>query len=178
VQALHPQLRGTLETYLFELGWLAEERDDRDEARAAFSEIHQQEEARLVAGGYLQLLDGKLDLAASAMTKMGADLEHTDWWVQVAASDAFLVAGEGWLRLGRDRDAAAALARGLALLEPIEMPAYQRRLARTRGLLARVIAKSDPDRARKLAELALSWYRAAGHYDVFVAELQPIMDSR
>ena len=178
LQALHPELRGTLETYRFELGWLAEERGDRDEARAAFSEIDQPDEARRVAAGYLQLLAGQLEPAARAMMIVGADLEHADWWIRVTASDAFLVAGEGWLRLGRDRDAAAALSRGLALLEPIEMPAYQRRRARTQGLLAHAIARSDPDRAHKLAELALRWYRAAGHYDAVVAELQAIKDSR
>jgi len=175
MQRLHPHLRETVDDYLYELGWLAEERGDVSEARRAFAEIRQPPNAR-VAPGYVALLDGKLEEAARTMTALGRELEgSTDYWLRVAAADAYMVAATAALNLHRDADAIASLARALPLLENIEdMPAYRRRLARCRAALARLLATREPARAHDLATRAIAWYRDAIGYDRELAELAAI----
>jgi len=172
MQRLHPHLRETVDDYLYELGRLAEERGDVDEARRAFAQVRQQPNAG-VAAGYLALLDGKLDDAARTMAALGGELASSpDVWIRVAASDAFVVAGAAATRLHRDADAIASLTRALPLLEKIEdIPVYRRRLARCRGALAQLLATREPQRARELAALAAAWYRDAIGYDRELAEL-------
>ena len=176
LQQLHPHLHEIVAPYWYELGWLAEERGDAGEAKTAFTLGRDADDS---AAGYLQLLDGKLEAAATAMTKVADEDEHApNWWDRVTAADAVLVAAISWHRLGRDRDAESALSRGVTVLEGVDsLPVYARRLARQRAMLARLIAKRDPARARDLAALAARWYRAAGGYDAIAAELQAITDS-
>jgi hypothetical protein len=172
---LHPHLRETADDYIYELGWLAEERGDTDEARRAFTAVRQAANAR-VAAGYLALLDGKLDAAVRSMEALGRELEASpDYWVRVAASDAYMVAATSAAKLGRDADAIASLTRALPLLEKIDdMPPYRRRLARCRATLARLLASREPRRARELADLAGTWYRSAGGYDRELAALDAL----
>jgi len=175
MQRLHPHLRDTVEDYLYELGWLLEERGDAAEARRAFADIRNAPNAR-VAPGYVALLDGKLEDSARAMTAVGRELEGSpDIWVRIAASDAYQVAATAQTRLHREADAIATLTHTLPLLEKIEdMPAHKRRLARCRAALARLLVTREPARARELAALAAGWYRETAGYDRELADLAPI----
>jgi hypothetical protein len=179
LQQLHPHLQDMLDTCWYELGWLAEERGDLTEARAAFAAVRSSDDDGLVARGYLQLLDGNPLSAATAMMELGSQLENApESWLHVSAADAFFVASMSWQRVGRERDAERMLSSGVRLLETIDdTPSYARRLARYRSALARLVAKTDPQRARGLAELAGRWYQAAGGYDAVAAQMKAITDS-
>jgi hypothetical protein len=163
---------GTISACVFELGWLAEERGDRAEARAAMARVRDTEgPLREMADAYRAMLDGKLAEAAAAARRVG-ERYRSESWEQFDAASAYLLAATCELA-GHHSAAAVVDARAaLALFEQLSSLSrtanYQRRLARTRALLAGLVAQPE---ARRLANDALGWYRGAGGYDAVVARL-------
>jgi tetratricopeptide (TPR) repeat protein len=159
----------------YELGWLAEERGDATEARAAMQRVDS--DRNPIAQAYLAALDGKLDEAVQQARRAAAGME-TEWWNKFYAGDGYLFAAICADRLHHRDDAIAAARTALATLDPLtvikEAPYYLRRTARARALLARLLAPSAPAEAGALAREAAAWYRTAGGYDAAIGELDAI----
>lgn len=172
----HPMVaQGTIANCMFELGWLAEERGDTAAARAAMQQVAPIDgPLPFAARAYLLALDGKLAEAAVAARAAG-DRFRSESWARFNAADAYRLAAACNAELGRlaqardDARAALELFEELAFLA--RMPNYQRRLARTRALLARIAPM--PQAARHASDAA-AWYRSAGGYDERVHELDAI----
>jgi eukaryotic-like serine/threonine-protein kinase len=159
----------------YELGWLAEERGDAAEARAAMRQVG--DARRPIAQAYLAALDGKLD-DAIGLARRGAAGLQTEWWHKLFAGDGHLLAAICADRLQR-RDAAIADARAaLAIYDQLtvikQAPFYLRRVSRARALLARLLAPTDRSEAVALAREAAGWYRSAGGYDAIAAALEQL----
>jgi serine/threonine protein kinase len=173
----HPHLRALLERCDFELGWLAEERGDNESARRLMVGVTLPDEPRSrVAAGYVLMFDGKLREAAIAMQHLGEEIEADPaLWAIAENADAFLVAAICWSRLGETANAIVALEHSLAILDRAAptFPVFERRLARTRAELARVLTR-DRARTAELAAQAARWYRAAGGYDAIAAEMEAL----
>jgi tetratricopeptide (TPR) repeat protein len=116
-----------------------------------------------------------LDMIAAANKKVG-------WFERFpAAVDAWLIAANARIALGKPDAAIAALREALAIMADTRINQtavrYKRRLARTRALLASLLAQRDPKEARLLAQSSLEWSRAAGGYDQRVRDLEAITGS-
>lgn len=162
----------------YELGWLAEERGDAAEARAAMQRVDNARKP--IALAYLAALDGKLDDAIGQARRAGDGLQ-SEWWSKFYAGDGFLFAAICADHLHRTDDAISNLRTALAIYDQLTMikqaPYYLRRVARARALLARLVAPSAPAEATQLAGAAAAWYRAAGGYDGIAGELEAIARS-
>ena len=175
LRTYHPTIQGTLDNCTFELGWLAEERGDVTEGRAMMARVgHDRVE---LARAYLDAWDGKLDSAATRAHRYAAAITG-EWWQMKLAANGFLVAAQWFDKLGRRSDAIADADRALAILDGLPTLAqtahFERRRARTRALLARMIAATNPARAHELATLAAQWYRTAGGYDAIATEMETL----
>jgi hypothetical protein len=172
VQQLHAEAAALIDGCAYELGWLAEERGDTAEARAAMQQVG--DEHRPIALAYLAAADDKLDDAIQKARGAAAGLQG-EWWTRFYAGDGLLFAAICADRLHRPGEAIANLRAALAIYDELTMiqqqPYYQRRVARTRALLARLVAPSDPAEAARLAGAAAAWYRAAGGYAAIAAEM-------
>jgi hypothetical protein len=186
----YPHQRDRIVKCRYELGWLADERGDRAAAQAAYepvaaAAIEQEaiEQPVLVARAQMAMLRDKpaeadrlaLDMIAAANKKVG-------WFERFpAAVDAWLIAANARIALGKPDAAIAALREALAIMADTRINQtavrYKRRLARTRALLASLLAQRDPKEARLLAQSSLEWSRAAGGYDQRVRDLEAITGS-
>jgi hypothetical protein len=184
-QRWHPQLVAVLAECAFERAWLADERGDAAAAVAAMQlatrdPLSPAERGKgAIAASYLAIAAGTRPLPAiHEVEALAAALAKIDaWWNRAEAADAYVTAALGWDRLGKPRDAERCWKAALALLEHVNQPSFDRRLARVRATLAKRWALAQPDAARGLATAALGWYRAAGGYDAEVAALTPIARS-
>ena len=159
----------------YELGWLAEERGDTAEARAAMQRVDNARKP--IALAYLAAQGGKLD-DAIGQARRAADGLQGEWWTKFYAGDGLLFAAICAGQLHRPKDAIANLRAALAIYDQLtvikQAPYYLRRVARAKGLLARLVASSDPAEASQLAGDAAAWYRTAGGYDALAGELEAI----
>jgi hypothetical protein len=180
---MHPHLTEKIAECMFELGWLAEERGDLVEARSAFAVVkHERNLEEIIARGYVLMLDRGYQDAAREMVAVFDEYNQRDHiWPRFRVVDALFVVAHSQLQLGLREDALATLRRALTALEGLTPLAstvvYQRRLARVRATLARVLANTDAAAAKQLANIALAWYRKAGGYDAVVKELEAITGS-
>jgi eukaryotic-like serine/threonine-protein kinase len=175
----HPTVTRTIADCAFELGWLAEERGDVPAARAAMVGVPAiGGPVPEAAAAYVLALDGQHAEAAAAARAVG-DSFRTVAWQRFQAADGYRLAAASNAKLGRTAEARADARTALRLLEELthlaRMANYQRRLARTRALLAHL---SAPNEAARLARVAADWYRAAGGYDERVRELDAIASRR
>ena len=170
---LHPHLDQDLSECLYELGWLAHERGDLAEARAALSNVPELGMAhRAVAvRGLLASLDHPDEQIASELETRGA--VSTVFWERGWVSDTNLACGLVWKSLGRNAAAIRCFSVGVALLEQGKTP-FARRLARLRAELARVLVASDRERARVLARDAMAYYAGVPGYEPVGIELAGI----
>ena len=174
--ALHPHLVAQLANYWFETAQIMEERDNPVGMLEAFAELPAAREETRIANGYRLMMNGKHADAIAEMTQFADEQTRVDHlWRKMRASDALYVAGKAELALGRTTAAVATLRRALDLLGRAERPTAQRRRARLQSVLAPVLAPSEPDQARTLADEALAWSRAAGGYDARVAALTALV---
>jgi DNA-binding SARP family transcriptional activator len=82
-------------------------------------------------------------------------------WTQLSVADA-LVVKEDW-------------SRAHAVLEKLDQPMYQRRLARVRRMLAETSREQRPAEAREHARLALDWYRDQPGDEAIVRSLEAVI---
>jgi hypothetical protein len=166
---------GLLSRCAYDLGWLAEERGDVAAARRWFARVADQRGP--VARSYLAALDGKDDEAIGAAHVAAAGL-RSEWWNQLYAGDALVVAAISAERLHRPAAAIADLREALATYDRLttikQAPFTQRRVVRAHARLARLLAASDPAAASAQASAALAWYRTAGGNDVGQGELEAL----
>jgi tRNA A-37 threonylcarbamoyl transferase component Bud32 len=159
----------------FERAWLADEIDDVAVATAAMTvaasdPVPDRRYAEIAAGFVALARKTDPQRSITELRALGAKLaELPQSWKRIRGADAYIAAARGaeWNKLPSADSWSAAL----AILEAIDRPIYQRRLARVRAALARQLVRSRPDEARRLATLARDWYVAAGGYDDVIAKL-------
>jgi tetratricopeptide (TPR) repeat protein len=178
----HPtttQSRTALCTY--QLGWLAEERGDRATARTELTRIPadggpQDLVGRAIRSYLADAPDQALREARDAIGRL-----QGQWWTQIYAVDALIVAAAAHVRRGHPDDAIASLRQALTLLDglaAVEAGADRpRRLARVRAQLAILEATRNRPAAQRHAEAAIAWYRLVGGYDAQIAALAATADS-
>ena len=100
------------------------------------------------------------------------------WFDRNVGANAYLVSAIAYRKLGNTARAITVLRH---ILEIYKDPSFntaasynKRRLARTRAMLARLLAASDPETAKSLAQEALAWYRQAGGYEAVIVDLEAI----
>ncbi|HMG55537.1 MAG TPA: serine/threonine-protein kinase [Kofleriaceae bacterium] len=183
--ALHPESGFEILQCQFQLGWLAVERGDDAAARAAFTRVVASEAngghgARLaIARAHLARLAGQPAEArrelAAALAGLGP-IERATWWMLPDHADALVARAALDRSAGRPAEARAAFDAARTALETVlrysTLPRNARRLAYAQAGLARSWPGPLPPDARRHAEAALSWYRAAGGYDDAIAELE------
>jgi eukaryotic-like serine/threonine-protein kinase len=178
--AYHAQASASLVSRCaYDLGWLAEERGDVREARAAMQQVTDNKAP--IARAYVVALDGSPERAGRLAQAAVEGLQGA-WWEKFYAGDAQLFAATCADRGGHRDDALASVRLALAIYEQLTMirdtPSYLRRVARAKALLARLLAASarteDRAEARRLAGDAATWYRAAGGYDAIAAALEQL----
>jgi len=176
VQAFHAkEVTSTVSQCAYELGWLAEERGDAVEARAAMQLVDNTRKP--IAKAYLAALDGKLDEAIQQARRAAAGLD-SEWWNRLYAGDGLLFAAICADRLHHAADAIATVKVALATYDKLpviqQAPFFLRRVSRAKALLSRLVASSDRGLAGTLAGEAAAWYRAAGGYEAIAGELEAI----
>jgi len=178
---LHPHIPLKIDDCMYSLGWMLEELGNTTEARSAFDRIHTDPHVAPLAAGYLLLLDGKLEEAATRMVALADELDrHTDYWVKYRAADARLLVASSELGL-RHRDVAIRqLQRTLETLDSMakvlgNSALYRRRRARVEFLLARALATTDHAAAVQYAVRAADWFRTAGGYEARLAEMNALI---
>ncbi len=180
--AWHPHLRARIAKCNYELGWLLDERGDRAGARHAYEAIVATGFGREheVARAMLAHFDGNAAEAEQHASAIVTNAGAADaWFARFPFSvDAWLVAAQTRLLRGKPDAAIAALRAALDVMaDPRinhEAARYQRRLARTRAMLAPLLAKRDPGRAAALAQKAIDAARALGGYEARIRELEPL----
>lgn len=183
-RSMHSHLAIQVAHCTFEVGWLAAELGDPVAAAAAMRRVAssstEDRDKAEIAAGFAEVLAGSAGGAALVRLQDRAIrlAARDDWYDRVNGADAYAAAAVGWEALGRGGDAASAWTAALAILERVDLPVYERRLARARAAAARHLVARDRDVARRHAGAALAWYRAAGGYDRDVRELEAIMESR
>src|SRR5262249_21489487 len=159
-----------VENYWFELGQMMEDRGDAAGEREAFAQLAADRDVTNIASGYLRVLDGKPGEAVPAMKQLAAKLVRDGHlWTKMLASDALYGAALAEIALGQAQAAADDLRCAIDLLDRAERIEEQRRLARLQTALARLLVRTQPEQARRFAQAALAWSRAAGGYDARVA---------
>jgi eukaryotic-like serine/threonine-protein kinase len=176
-QRYHPN-NANLGVCAFEVGWLAEERGDGDAARESMALVTQPDSPyKRVASAYTVMLAGNPAEAAETMERLVDELDDgRPLWAVASEIDAYLIAASSWLKLGRKANAIGALSDSVRRLEEVVLvfPYMQRRLARSRAMLARLVSASDRALAKRLATEAAAWYRAAGGYEAVLAEMDQL----
>ncbi len=173
----YPHYKTKIDQCFYELGWLADERGDREGARTAMASVGDSPDERVpLARAYSILFRGDAAEAARVASKLATDAsQRPAWWEQFYAVDAWVIEATARLVLDERAIAADVLSRALRQLEqpsPVSGATfYQRRLARVRAMLATL---SSGRRARELADQAIAWYRSAGGYDEIVVKLDAI----
>ena len=176
----------------FHLGWLAFEQGDVARARAAFTRAVGSEATGgngvklTLARAHLDLLAGRLAEAANELDAARAELgplDHAAWWVLADAADMMLARGAIARRAGHEARAGADFEAARQTLETVltvsSTPRNARRLAFARASLVRSwVAGPLPPDARRHAEAAIAWYRAAGGYDDVIDELERVLARR
>ncbi|HEY5925221.1 MAG TPA: serine/threonine-protein kinase, partial [Kofleriaceae bacterium] len=115
----------------YEAAWLADEQDDRAAAAAWMKHVvaHQPGGLRQqTAGSYIAVVESAAD-RATRIAELARRVAATEssWWWRLAAADALTVIAMTDPRIWQ---------RVVTLLETIDQPLYQRRLARARRMLA------------------------------------------
>jgi hypothetical protein len=181
-----PHQRDRIAKCNYELGFLLDERADRDAARAAYAAAAATEfgsEAR-IAKAALSLYDSKYAEAEQAARAIIESARPADpWFARFPSSvDAWLIVARARLATTKPDAALEALRAALDVMADPRInkasARYQRRLAHTRALLAGLLAPRDPRMARELASHALAWSRSAGGYDQRVRELEELTAAR
>jgi hypothetical protein len=181
-QRWHPQLTVKLTDCAFERAWLADDRGDVPGAVAAMriaamDPLTPRERQRgTIAESYAKIAAGDhVTEVSAAMERIGVTLAKApEFWIRSSAADAYTTAARGWDRIGKAGDADRCWAAAVTLLEQLDQPLYERRLAHAHAALARHRRLTRPADARRLAAAAVAWYRAAGGYQTEVAELASI----
>jgi hypothetical protein len=143
---LHPHQVTQISECSFELGWLAVERGDAAAARAAFARVTVDETLHAIAAGYVATFDDP-EAAAATLAALGERDRGADaWWVRATAADAYFGAALAFERAHAIDRAIAALDHAVRLLDGVVRGApiatFERRLARCRATLARLVASS------------------------------------
>ena len=178
----HPERTVALADCAFERAWLADDRGDTPGARAAMQLAvadplsPREREKGTIAVRYVAITGGDADASTlQSLEQIAVKLASgAAWWTRGEAADAYVTAALGWDRLDQAREAERCWSAALALLEGVQQPMYERRLARVRATLARRWATARPADARRSAASAIAWYRGAGGYDSAVAALVAI----
>jgi tetratricopeptide (TPR) repeat protein len=176
----HADLQRKLDACYFELGWLAGERGDLDEMKRSMASVKLPDNRLFkVAAAYVQLADGKVDEAARSMEEYGQTMAaDADWAGRATGANALLVAAMAHEKNGKPELAVSALKRAIVIFDDPKInksASYiKRRIARTRAMLAKLLAKSDPETAKSLAREALVWYRQVSGYEATITELEAI----
>ena len=123
-QRLHPHLGPKISHCAFEIGWLAEELGELDEARASMQVVLAFERGdtfeRGFAAGLLLLLDGRPAEAAGAMEVLAErEREAAQPWVRFKAANAWIAAAVAQRRAGQPARARAHLESARAMLETL-----------------------------------------------------------
>jgi hypothetical protein len=177
----YPYKRSWVAKCRYESGWLAVERGDAEAARrdyeaVAAADVYASERAR----AQLALLDGRVAEADRLATAIAKETEtFHSWFSRFPASvDAWLIAAQARIALGKPEGAVTALRRALALMDDPQLNQsavrVQRRLARVRAQLALLLATENPKEAARLAVQALDWSRAAGGYEARISALEKL----
>jgi hypothetical protein len=155
--ALHPHLVERVGHCVYEQGWLAEERGDRADARAAFAAFPESDLLeRPLARGYLALLDGKPD-AAGMRALAESYAARSDVWSKWRAVDAWIV-----VALSDPAGERAALESALAAVDRLGEFAKTTFVKRRRGrILRRLVELGDRDPVH-LAD-ARAWAALGGY---------------
>jgi hypothetical protein len=161
----------------YDLGWLAEERGDTSEARAAMQQVGDMRAP--VAQAYLAGLDGD-PARAIGLARAAAEGLQSEWWRKIYAGDALLVAAICAERLGRRSEALSHARAAFATYDELAMirttPVYLRRMARVNATLARLLVvdpASRPEAMRRAGE-ATDWYRSTGGYEAAALALEAL----
>jgi hypothetical protein len=176
----HPDSQRRIESCSYELGWLAAERDDKPDMKAWMAAVQRPDnQYRKVAEAHVALAEGKPSEVAPAMETYGKKLAgDTMWWNRIVGADALLLSAIAYQALDQPARAAQIVESSLVVFDDPgfnkSASYYKRRLARARAMLAHLIAKSNPETAKSLANEALAWYRQAGGYDDVVAGLEAL----
>jgi len=161
----------------YDLGWLAEERGDVAETRAAMQQVSDMRAP--VAQAYLAALDGDRPRALELARAAAGGLQ-SEWWLKIYAGDALLLAAQLSDRLGQRADALGHARAALATYDELVMirdtPMAARRIARAKAVLARllVVDPAAQPEAMRLAGEAADWYRDTGGYDAALAALRAL----
>ncbi|MEJ7600953.1 MAG: serine/threonine-protein kinase [Kofleriaceae bacterium] len=159
----------------FELAWLADEVDDVTTATSAMqlavADPKSDRYYATIGAAYLALVTGTdpSRTIAELRTFAARVAVSPQYWERVYAADAYIAAARGAER--RNLPALGSWSAALSILEAINLPIYDRRLARVRAAVARELVHTQPDEAHRLSKLARAWYVAAGGYDDLIAAL-------
>ena len=166
---LHPHSPISIDCH-YDLGWLAVERGDVVEAKAAYGVVAAAQEGPRSAIATAELARLAGDRSTTRVDAIArASAAEPAWWARLPAADAYAIAAAIH---GSSADGHQALRAARAILG--EALGYRnathvrRRYIRATALLA--LATRD----RALAAEAISWYRTAGGYDRAIAELAAI----
>ncbi|MEZ4363156.1 MAG: serine/threonine-protein kinase [Kofleriaceae bacterium] len=179
----HPHLVPEVVECSYTLGWLADERGDRADAKRWLKITTTAESSEAaVAAGYLGLGERDAQVALEMEALAAEHAAAAEWWSRTWAADAGLVAALAWRATGQPERELRALEAALAIIEDTNRvqsnPFHQRRLSRIQRELARALATSDRARARRLADAAITWYRQAGGYEQTIERLSELFDPR
>jgi tetratricopeptide (TPR) repeat protein len=180
LMTFHTENQRRIDTCNYELGWLAAERGDAAEMKSTMAAVQWADNQYLpIAKAYLLFADGKLDDVARTMEEYGQKFAaEKGWWDRNVGAAAFMIASLAYEKLGQPERAVPLLETSLVIFEDPgfnkSASYYKRKLARTRAMLAKLVAKTKPETAKSLAKEALAWYREAGGYEATIAELEKL----
>jgi tetratricopeptide (TPR) repeat protein/predicted Ser/Thr protein kinase len=153
----------------YEAALLSDDGDDREAAVALMTKVIEQSRAtksadfhRAIAESYISTVRATPELPhlISDLDDLIAKAANNEW-TQLLVADALMVK-EDW-------------ARAHEVLEKLDRPMYQRRLARARRMLAVSPKDRRPAEARELARFALDWYRDQPGDEAIVRSLEAII---
>ena len=152
----------------WQAAWIADESDDPATAAVWMARIPADASATTtIAGAYIALANHAPDSAKQIveLEKLAGTLDTSKPWDRLFAADALVLVA---------RTKPQVWGRVLALNELTPFVVYSRRLARARRMVAELWATTRPDDARRLAALALPWYRGARGDAAVVARLEQL----
>ena len=152
----------------FEAAWLADEDGDRANAVEWMKRAQHvsSDTKRRMAAAYIAVASKSADRERLlAELERDAAAPQSTWWSRLDAADALTVLAT---------EDARAWQRVLPVIESVDHPFYARRLARARRMVAEQLAEAKPAEARRLAALALTWYREAPGEREIVARLEQL----
>jgi hypothetical protein len=154
----------------YEAAWLADDAGDVPEAKRWMARVPKDSTVRgRIAAAYLVVRSGIGNRA-----KVIAEMEQLANGPEVAErrADTLVVVALA----SEHAEARRAWQRALALLEPLDLAPYRRRIARASAVLAEH-PETKPVEAAELATRALGWYRGARGDEPLVARLERITGS-